>query len=158
MIALRWPVTVLVLVTVFLLAFGGTTSAGVATVTAGRVIHGASSGRVFYGYAGARIMLPSSGGGTVTFRLWNDQDATRTLTNRVRIAAGTLVRTEEQTTTPSDRVEAYTEYLNDPYRWGPAGGRTITVTVQPGVGEVAVTYFDSATGIEISDAQFVGGL
>lgn len=124
------------------------------TMSAGRVLHGASSGRVFFGYDEVRLALPSASGGTLTFRFWNDQDATRALTNRIRIAVGTVTRTEAQTTHPADRTESYTEYVNDPNRWGPAGGRTVSVTVPAGVSEVVVSRFESTTGIEISEAQF----
>ncbi len=118
----------------------------------GRVLHGASSGREFYGFTGGRVGLPNNKGGTLSFRIWNDHNANSAQTaNQLNITAGSVKLTERLTTTAADRREFYREFVN---QWGPAGGKTVQVTVPAGVSVVDFNNSGSDTGVELSDIVF----
>lgn len=130
------------------------TEGGVA-LSVGRVLHGANSGTLYYGYTGGRITLPHDRGGLFSFNLWNDMQVNGSAhTNYFKAMIGGLSIRIPHYATRNQLVEEYTEFRG---AWGPAGVYRITLAIPPGVSSFDFNNQDSATGIEISNLQYVDG-
>ncbi len=117
----------------------------------GRVLHGASTGRLYYGYASGSVVLPHLKGGTLHFRVWNDQhEASPTTVNKLTISVGERAHVQSQRTTKAQIAERYLEHPD----WGVAGGTAVQILVPAGVGEVSFSNHGSQTGVEVSDLRF----
>jgi len=129
--------------------------AGGPMVQAGRVLTGVTSNRKYYGYTGGSIFLPHTGGGFLTFRVWNDQHVGfASALNKIHIGVASRTDTFTQYSTSLELSEEYKEFRN---QWGPAGGADVTIQVPRGVSRVNFHNTGSETGVEISDVSFTQG-
>jgi hypothetical protein len=118
-------------------------------------MNGATSHRRFYGYSGVEFVFPQSGGGTLSFLLWNDQNRARLSTlNYLAVVLNGQNFLLESYSTPFDLKEFY---VKDPNEWGPGGGSQVQIAIPPDLKSLSVSSEGSETGIEISDVRYSGG-
>lgn len=132
-----------------------TVSEGGVTINVGRVLHGASSGTLYYGYAGGKITLPHDRGGLLSFYLWNDMQVNGLAhTNYFVATIGGMQVQIPNYTTRNQLREEYNEFRGS---WGSAGVYRVTLAIPPGTSAFDFGNQGSATGIEISNLNFVEG-
>jgi len=123
-------------------------------VDLGRIFNGATSARKYYGYDSGTIILPDNGGGTLTFKLWNDHpNGTPAVGNTLVLKAGSVSQSFLLVSLLQDRTEVYKEDNG----WGPGSGKEYSFRVPSGVGVVEVSRGMSQTGIELSDLWYSPG-
>ncbi len=130
-------------------------SEGGVSISVGRVLHGAATGTRYYGFTGGTITLPHERGGMLSFSLWNDMQVKGYgNTNYFNATLGGSSVKIASYATRNQLVEEYSEFRN---QWGPAGIQRVVLAIPPGVSSFTFNNGGSATGIEISNVQFIEG-